>query len=108
MFIPLVALWALVLVPAACPLGLVAHGCAEDQGPACAHEDVCLTDPCNLARLPQDGPDLGLIDAVAAAPAALLPAATALPADPAPVAAPPVLLVLPDLPAPPAALPLLC
>jgi len=108
MLIPLVALWALVLVPAACPVGLVAHGCAEDLDSACGHEDVCQTDPCNVARLPHDDADLGLMAATAGAAVAALPVSVPVPAAPAVPCAPAALLDPPDLPAPPATLPLLC
>ncbi|HPF70023.1 MAG TPA: hypothetical protein PLQ13_05055 [Candidatus Krumholzibacteria bacterium] len=74
-----IVLWTCLVLPAACPAGLVAHGCAEDRDPGCQHEELCAGDPCNLVALVRDQGD----DHAPASPDAALPpggpALTAIP-----------------------------
>lgn len=101
----LVALWTLLVAPATCGGGLLAHACAEESGAACHHENDCPADPCNVAH-----------DVTAVAKTVvkadltitvLTPSGAHLvlaPAHPAATATP----TLAALPLPAAALPLLC
>jgi hypothetical protein len=53
--------WALVVVPALCVAGVLAHGCACEDEVACAHETDCDVDPCSelVARTDESADLLG-------------------------------------------------
>jgi len=104
------ALWAFLLVPSACLLGILAHPCPCDSEAACEHEWECEADPCNtdIDRIP------GLCHRTflmgASAPASPILAGTIDPAPPPRLAAEIAGLqpAIPRLPVPAASLPLLC
>lgn len=101
----LVALWTLLVAPSTCGGGLLAHACADDEGPSCGHESDCPSDPCNVAHdvttvaktliKAHATPTIPVVPGLPAAPA-VGPVGTALAPDIGP-------LLLPS-----AALPLLC
>ena len=55
-----VLLWGLLLVPALCTAGELAHPCECGETIQCDHEEECGEDPCaDLAVIVQPDPDLG-------------------------------------------------
>ena len=101
----LMALWTLLIAPATCGGGLLAHACGTDGGPVCGHENDCPEDPCNVAHDVTTVAKTAVKDAATAVALAPSGASSLLPAPPVPHAE---ALVLCLLPLPAAALPLLC
>lgn len=54
----MLALWALLLAPILCGVGLLAHYCVCDDSSACSHELSCTTDPCQVIAVGQRSDDL--------------------------------------------------
>lgn len=99
------ALWTLILAPALCTAGVLAHLCPCEDEVACEHESECGADPCSelAMRQPDGSVDVDLVVSHAAAPAAPVLIAPALPA---PSCAPPTAAPRVTLPYPPGDLPL--
>jgi len=77
----LAGFWALLLSPALCEGGLLAHPCDCDEHDVCHHEDGCATDPCVDAVRPDDD-GTPLLAPAAGGPAASLAAVQVDPAAP--------------------------
>ena len=44
----ILSLWALLLAPVLCGVGVLAHYCVCDDSRECSHELSCSTDPCEV------------------------------------------------------------
>lgn len=75
----LATVWALLLSPALCEGGLLAHPCHCDEHEACPHEADCATDPCVDVVRPDDDATPQFAPVVESQQPA---AATVAPADP--------------------------
>ncbi len=66
------ALWTLILAPALCTAGVLAHLCPCEDEVACEHESECGADPCGELAVRQPDGDLhaDLVTAQASLPAA--------------------------------------
>lgn len=97
--------WTLILAPALCTAGVLAHLCPCEDEVACEHEADCSADPCSelAVRQPEGGGDADLVAAHAAVPVPALSTLLPSPTRPrAPHRAPPRA----GLPYPPGDLPL--
>ncbi len=82
------ALWTLILAPALCTAGVLAHLCPCEDEVACEHESECGADPCSelAMRQPDGSMDADLVVSHAAVPAAFV---LFVPPPPAPPCGPP-------------------